>query len=34
MTTPLADYYEKKRQLVTVIATSYDKVVEEVLSRL
>ena len=34
MTAPLADYYEKKGQLFTVVATSSDKVVEEVTARL
>ena len=34
MTAPLADYYDKKGQLVTVVATSSDKVVEAVTSRL
>ena len=34
MTAPLADYYDKKGKLFTVAATSSDKVVEEVTSRL
>ncbi len=34
MTAPLADYYDKKGQLFTVVATSSDKVVEGVKSRL
>jgi adenylate kinase len=34
MTAPLADYYEKKGSLFTVVATSSDKVVAEVTSRL
>ncbi|MEE9445991.1 MAG: adenylate kinase [Cocleimonas sp.] len=34
MTAPLADYYEKKGQLFTVVATSSDKVLEEVKKKL
>jgi len=34
MTAPLADYYDKKGKLFTVSATSSDKVVEEVTSRI
>jgi len=34
MTAPLADFYEKKGQLFTVVATSSDKVVEEVTKKL
>jgi len=34
MTAPLAGYYEKKGQLFTVVATSSDRVVDEVTSRL
>lgn len=34
MTAPLADYYDKKGSLFTVVATSSDKVVEEVTARL
>ncbi len=34
MTAPLADYYDKKGQLFTVVATSSDKVVDEVTKKL
>ena len=34
MTAPLADYYDKKGQLFTVVATSSDKVLEEVKKKL
>ena len=34
MTAPLADYYDKKGQLFTVVATSSDKVLEEVTKKL
>ncbi len=34
MTAPLADFYDKKGQLFTVVATSSDKVVEEVTKKL